>query len=188
MNTKQCRPLILLGLLAAAAPVVAADSMSITHFTPRVLPVLVRVDSHGNVTDVSPSSTLSPRFDRLLRQTVDELINQPAKDHGRPMASQFVMNLALRAKPRADGKYDARFVYVSTSPVPSGSWYWVHMDGDRLALMNQHPGRSRYRFQHVQQWHDWVPPLQNAPSAMPTGNTQVQRAPREASAPRAFRR
>lgn len=190
MNMKQYRPLILLGLLVAAAPVVAADSMSINHFTPKVLPVLVQVDSHGRVTDVSPSVELAPRYDRLLRQALDEMITQPAKDHGRPMSSQFVMNLALRTTPRADGRYDAKFVYVSTSPVPAGSWYWVHMDGHRLALEMQHPGHSRHRHYSRSWQRDWGPsPRQQAPTAAPAANTPVQQAPREANvARRAFRR
>jgi hypothetical protein len=184
MNMKRYRPLILLGLLTAAAPVVATDSMSINHFTPKVLPVLVQVDSHGKVTDVSPSIELAPLYDRLLRQALDEMITQPAKDHGRPMSSQFVMNLALRTTPRADGRYDAKFVYVSTSPVPAGSWYWVHIDGHRLALERQHAGHSRYRHNFHRWQRDWVPPPQNAPSSAPAVNTAVQRAPREAGVSR----
>jgi len=106
----------------------------------------VQVSAQGKVTSASPATTLSPRLDRLLRADLDEMIRQPAVDeHGRPVSSQFVINLALQAATRAQGGYDARFAYVSASPVPAGSWYWVHIDGHRLALASQRsfdgPGR-----------------------------------------------
>lgn len=134
---KRCCAFVLLGTLALGQGVLANPSMSINRFTPRVLPVLVQVDSHGKVTGVSPAIELAPRYDRLLRQTLDQMITRPANDHGRAVASQFVINLGLQTSPRADGQYDARFVYVSTSPVPPGSWYWEHIDGHRLALRSQ---------------------------------------------------
>lgn len=157
----------------AAAPVAFADSMSVNQFTPRVLPVLVQVDSHGQVRQVSPSVELSPQYDRLLRQTLDQMINQPAKDHGRPVASQFVINLGLQATARPDGKYEAHFVYVSASPVPAGSWYWVHIDGHRLALANRNEGPIRRpHYDRVPDSRWWPeppssPPLQNAQQATP---------------------
>jgi hypothetical protein len=137
--------LLALGTLAAGQGA-AATSMSINQFTPRVLPVLVQVDSHGKVTDVSPSTQLPPRFDRLLRQTLDQMITKPASRHGRAVSSQFVINLGMETAARPDGNYDARFVYVSTSPVPPGSWYWVHIDGHRLALRSRNDVSPRQRF------------------------------------------
>jgi hypothetical protein len=125
-----------------------ADSQSLNEFRPGVMPVLVHVDARGKVTDVSPSVELSPKVNRLLRQNLDELITKPATDHGRPVSSQFVINLAMQASPRADGDYLARFVYVSSSPVPSGQWYWVHIDGHRLALANRSDFGRQQRF-HV---------------------------------------
>jgi len=109
---KPFRAFLLMGSLVAGQSALAT-SMSINHFTPRVLPVLVQVDSHGKVTQVSPSVELTPRYDRLLRQSLDEMITRPANDHGRPVASQFVINLGLETTQRPDGNYDARFVYVS---------------------------------------------------------------------------
>jgi hypothetical protein len=152
----------------AGGQAATATSMSINHFTPRVLPVLVQVDSHGKVTDVSPSVELAPRYDRLLRQTLDEMITRPANDHGRAVASQFVINLGLETASRPDGNYDARFVYVSTSPVPPGSWYWVHIDGHRLALRSRNSLSPRQRFhQHPPSYYwpaqrSYNPPVQNA--------------------------
>ncbi|MEI7037151.1 hypothetical protein [Fulvimonas yonginensis] len=157
--------LLLLGSLAASQATLADTSFSLNHFTPRVLPVLVQVDSHGNVTSVSPSEQLAPRYDRLLRQTLDQMITGPAKDHGRPVASQFVMNLGLQASPREDGTYDARFVYVSTSPVPPGSWYWVHIDGHRLALKSRSAEPRNYPYVRRSPEPVWFrsPPIQNPP-------------------------
>ncbi|MEP6898819.1 MAG: hypothetical protein ABI870_09835 [Rhodanobacter sp.] len=114
-----------------------AASASLNEFTPKVMPVLVHVDARGNVTDVSSSTELSPRFDRLLRQNLDEMIDRPAIEHGHPVSSQFVINLALNVTPRKEGDYFANFRYVSASPVPNGSWYWVKIDGHRLALANR---------------------------------------------------
>lgn len=174
---KQLCVLTLLGLAIAGSSAVMATSQSLNEFTPKVLPVLVQVNSHGKVTAVSPSIELSPQFDRLLRQTVAELITRPANDHGHPVASQFVMNLALRTSPRPDGTYDARFAYVSTSPVPSGSWYWVHVDGHRLALMNRNAARPGHGFHANHEWDRWMPP--NSPRM----NLPAQNASRAAAQP-----
>jgi hypothetical protein len=167
---------LLLGTLAIGEGALAT-SMSLNQFTPKVLPVLVQVDSHGKVTQVSPSVELAPRYDRLLRQTLDQMITRPANDHGRPVASQFVINLGLQTSPRPDGNYDAKFVYVSTSPVPSGSWYWVHIDGHRLALRSRDAFAPRQRFHQRPPRYYWPsspaynPPVRNtsnpAPSPMP---------------------
>lgn len=169
---------ILAGLLMASASAVSAESISLNAFKPRVLPVLVQVDATGKVVDVSPSSKLSPTFDRLLHQTLDAMISKPAMVKGHPVSSQFVMNLAMRVTPRADGKYDARFVYVSTSPVPSGSWYWVHQDGDRVALAPQGGFLPRQRIQRplgddAYPNENYTPPRQSAPPAQATGRSMA---------------
>lgn len=167
---------LLLVTLAAGESALATSSMSLNQFTPKVLPVLVQVDSQGKVTDVSPAVPLAPRYDRLLRQTLDQMITRPANDHGRAVASQFVMNLGVQASPRSDGNYDARFVYVSTSPVPPGSWYWVHTDGHRLALRS----RSDYAPRHI--FHErrpdiyrYTPPRFDAPVQTTSHNPPVPR-------------
>jgi hypothetical protein len=174
---------LLLGTLAAGQGALAT-SMSINQFTPKVLPVLVQVDSHGKVTQVSSTVELAPRYDRLLRQTLDEMITKPANDHGRPVASQFVINLGLQTMARPDGNFDAKFVYVSTSPVPPGSWYWVHVDGHRLALRSRSADSSRQRFFRRPPSYYWptpsqryYPPVQNTarppqtrPASRPSGH------------------
>ncbi len=145
---KRFQVLMLSGILSAATGGAMADSGSLNEFRPRVLPVLVQVNAQGKVTDVSPAMELSPRLNRLLRRNLDELISKPATEHGRPVASQFIANLALRVTPRQEGNYDAQFAYVSSSPVPSGSWYWVHIDGHRLALASRNVDNrgTRLRF------------------------------------------
>lgn len=170
---------LLLGAFATA-PAAFADSMSVNQFTPRVLPVLVQVDSHGQVRQVSPSVELAPQYDRMLRQTLDQMITQPAKDHGRPVASQFVINLGLQTTAREDGRYDAHFVYVSASPVPAGSWYWVHIDGHRLALANRNELPMQTHRYYERTGDRWLPDMY--PDTPPMQNTQ-QSAPARASIP-----
>ena len=145
---KRFQTTLLFGMLSLAASAALASSGSLNEFRPKVMPVLVQVNAHGKVTDASPAIELSPRLRRLLLQNLDEMIVKPATDHGRPVSSQFVANMALRTTPRTEGNYDAQFVFVSSSPVPSGSWYWVHIDGHRLALASRdsfHRG-ARIRF------------------------------------------
>jgi hypothetical protein len=150
----------------------ANDSMSLNQFPHRVEPVLMQVDAHGKVTEASPAYELPPKMTRLLNANLGEMIRAPATDkHGKPIPSQFVMNVALQTDPNGAGDYDAHFTYVSTKPVPPGSWYWVHLDGDRLALA------SRDFFPHgghipVVQYHDGYRPSykgtsQPVPTAMP---------------------
>lgn len=180
---KRFQTCLALGLLAVNASAGATDSMSLNAFKPHVLPVLVQVDSMGKVTSVSPSTALPPRLDRLLRGSLDEMISKPASFHGRPMASQFVINLALQVTPRDDGHYDAKFAYVSASPIPSGQWLWSHEDGHRLVLV------SRDSLDSLERWHSprfntgrdfYYPPVRNydpgtfsAPARTAAGNTPV---------------
>ncbi len=127
---------VLFGLLCAAGSVAsAADSPS--PFPPKIVPVLVQVDSHGKITDASSAVKLSPQLTRLMNQNLDEMIVAPAKIDGKAVSSQFVINLRLVAEPTEQGKYSAQFAYVSVSPVPSGSWFWVNQDDRRLSLARQ---------------------------------------------------
>ena len=59
----------------------------------------------------------------------------------------------LQAKANGANDYDAYFTYVSAKPIPPGSWFWLHLDGDRLALASQgsmypHGHRPRLPIQH----------------------------------------
>ena len=132
--------------LFCSASAHASDTMSLNQFPHRVEPVLVQVDARGKVTSASPAYELPPKMTRLLNANLNEMIRSPATDkNGKPVSSQFIMNVALQAQPNGAGEYSAHFAYVSTRPVPPGNWYWVHLDGDRLALASQD---SRYLGRH----------------------------------------
>lgn len=146
---KTLQSAVIAGILVATTGVAMASSGSLSEFKPRFLPVLVQVDSHGKVTEASPANELPPHLRRLLRSNLDEMISKPATDkHGRPMASQVIINLVLKTTPNENGRYDAQFAYLSTAPVPSGSWYWVHIDGHRLALADRNDIHRRVRTYH----------------------------------------
>jgi hypothetical protein len=143
-------PLALFTLLATGGAA-TASTQSLNEFPSAIMPVLVQVDAQGRVTDASPATKLSPQLDRLLRSNLAEMVSKPATDrHGHPIASQVIINVALQTSPRAGGDYDANFAYVSTKPVPMGSWYWVHIDGHRLALANRdyRANRRLFEFNH----------------------------------------
>lgn len=172
---------LLVAMLVAGTGAAVASSGSLNEFRPKVLPVLVQVNAHGKVTDASPAMELPPRLHRLLLQNLDEMIVKPATEHGRPVSSQFIANLVLRTTPRAEGDYDAQFVYESISPVPSGSWYWVHIDGHRLALASQDSFNrgARVRFNNDRRMdRPWAPAnYQSAPTPL------IQNATRSAPSP-----
>lgn len=163
---------VLLGTTSAAM----ASSVSLNQFTPRVMPVLVQVNAQGKVTGISPSADLAPPLARLLRSNVQELISGPALVRGKPMPSQLILNMALRATPTEQGNYAAQFTYVSRSPVPNGSWYWVHIDGHRLALAEQ---GSRRTFERLPTQHlrDIQPMRSAAPAILAQPTTQAPIAP-----------
>jgi hypothetical protein len=179
---KRFSKMMFAGALVVSAGAAMAANGSLNEFRARVLPVLVHVDAKGGITDVSPSTELTPRMNRLLRQNLDEMIAKPATEHGRPISSQVIINLALETTPRSEGDYFARFTYVSSSPVPNGSWYWVHIDGHRLALANRNDfdrqprlhfeNRSGYQGERFNSYsREPPPPIQNtsrnAPSPAP---------------------
>lgn len=179
-------PLAFFGMLAAGSGVAVASSWSLNEFKPKVLPVLVQVNAHGKITDASPSTELSPQINRLLRKNLAEMISKPATDrHGRPISSQFIINLALQTSPRPEGDYDVSFAYVSSKPVPSGSWYWVHIDGHRLALANRNSIDRMERFRHNDYQPAYRPAYNRNYQQTPTLPAQnaSQNAPRATSAP-----
>jgi len=112
------------------------ESMSLIHFKPHVMPVLVAVNAKGKVTRVLPSTELSPKFQRLLTEDLGHWIAAPAKVKGRAVDSQLIINVALRATKLKDGNYSVSFAYVSSLPSPGGAaphWFW--RDGDQLTLV-----------------------------------------------------
>ena len=134
---------VLIGaVLLAIGPLATASPGSLTSFPPRVMPVLVHVNSLGKVTEVQPSTQLSPRLRRLLASNLRRWISKPAMVDGHPVDSYSIVNVALHATPRKDGKYDASFAFVSILPAPFASAYWSTKDGTQLALVESHGGSS----------------------------------------------
>jgi hypothetical protein len=172
---------VMIVALLGGTSAVADDSMSLNQFPHRVEPVLMRVNAQGKVTEASPAYALPLRLTRLLHANLDEMIRKPAVDkHGKPIPSQFIMNVALRTEPRDTGDYDVHFAYVSTAPVPPGSWYWVHLDGDRLALASQGMFQNvRRPSVPVERYHDsYRPTYRGSSQPVPAPTPAVQNAPR----------
>jgi len=134
------------GAMLACSAAAFATSPSLNESHPnKVMPVLVQVNSDGQVTDVSPAMELSPGINQLLRTKLGEMISNPAIDkQGRAISSQFVINMTVQASLLDDGNYDTHFTYLSTEPLPVGSWHWVHLGGDQIALARKD---SSYRRQ-----------------------------------------
>lgn len=130
---------LLAGAMVMLSGAAVASSAALSASKPKVMAVLVEVNAHGHVTRVLPSIELSPRFQRLLRSDLGEWITRPAIVKGHAVASQMIVDVALRATPRKDGDYDTRFVYVSSLPSPYGGasahWVWSHND-NQLALVS----------------------------------------------------
>lgn len=122
-----------LAFAGATASVLAGQQKNVQR---RVIPILVHVNRQGQVTEANPAYHLRPSFQKLLRSTLDKMITKPAMDHGHPISSQFVINLAMELTPQPDGKYGVRFSYVSSKPLPSGQWNWARTSDHRLALQD----------------------------------------------------
>ena len=137
---KRFHRMLIGGVLLATGTLATASPGSLTSFPPRVMPVLVHVNSQGKVTEVQPSTQLPPRLRRLLASSLRRWISRPAMVDGHPVASQSIVNVALHAAPRKDGKYDASFAFVSILPAPFASGYWSTKDGTQLALVESHGG------------------------------------------------
>lgn len=101
----------------------------------RTLPVIVQVNAKGAVTDITPAYKLSPRFRKLVFNTLSKMITEPAYRDGEPVSSQFVITLGVIKHEVAQGQSSVSLKYLSSKPLPTGSWYWVHTQS-RLALVN----------------------------------------------------
>lgn len=124
-----------LALAMGAAPAYADGALS--GFSQKTVPVLVKVNYRGKVTSISPALELRPDFEKLIRQSIQEMITGPAKYRGQPISSQLVMFMVPETTARTDGQYDVRFTSVKNQPVPPGMWYWLNDNGHRLALANR---------------------------------------------------
>lgn len=106
----------------------------------RLLPVLVNVNTKGEVTDISPAYKVRPGFNHALRETLKKMVTKPAMVKGKPVRSQFVATFALIPTTSADGKSTVTLKYLKSQALPPDTWYWVHRKppNDQLALANQH--------------------------------------------------
>lgn len=149
---KRSQVVMLVGALSVmgGAAMASTSSGSLNPFPQRVLPVLVQVNSAGKVTSASPAISLQPQMNRLLSQNISEMITKPAESRGRPVSSQFIMNLQLETTKRPDGNYDAHFVSVSTQPVPAGNWHWVDVEGRMWALAGP-DGHTPFQRDHLRE-------------------------------------
>lgn len=179
-----------IGLLACAAAAIAGPAMassgSLVEFKPDVMPVVVQVNSQGRVTDILPSQELAPWLRQMLVRQIDAWITAPATDHGKPMASRFILEVAMHAQPRKDGDYDAEFVYVKSLPLAyGGALHWDVIDGGlELALVSDGAGLNAQ--QHYLRHFDTVPsrmfqptrsPRPASPASSPRQAAQVTRSP-----------
>jgi hypothetical protein len=128
-------PVLIVALLSSMS-VVAGGPTTLGYTNNRnIEPVLVKVNAQGKITDYRPAYSLSPELKRLLLANLNEMIHAPATDKdGKPVPSQFVINVALQSDPRSTGDYDVHFVYISASPLPLGTWYWSRDPFGQLGL------------------------------------------------------
>lgn len=198
--------------IAAFAGTALASSGSLVEFKPQVMPVVVQVNVRGQVTDILPSEQLTPRLQKMLANQLDAWIVKPATVKGHPVASRFIVEVAMQAKPRKDGNYDASFVYVKSLAMPfGGAVHWNVINGGlELALVSDMGGHARQVFDATDHWQGnyqrgpaWQPatrggtprPASHAADrafSMPTMAAAPQAAPRSATtgsngAPRAAR-
>lgn len=171
----------LLGCVAAAfAGTAMASSGSLVEFTPRVMPVVVQVNAQGRVTDILPSQQLEPWVRQMLVKQIDAWIAEPAMNRGKPTASRFIMEIAMRVQPRKDGKYDANFVYVKSMPLAyGGALHWNVINGGlELALVSDDTGR---RADHALRHFERFPAHPLYQSQSPRFAPHASAAPRSAA-------
>lgn len=173
---KPFRASLLACAIAAVAGTAMASSGSLVEFKPQVMPVVVQVNAEGQVTDILPSEQLTPLWKKMLIKQVNAWIVRPAivKDH--PVASRFILEVAMQAKPRQDGAYDANFVYVKSLPLAfGGALHWDVIDGGlELALVSDMAGHPRQVFDTThhrpgsyQSPHAWQSATHEGPSPWP---------------------
>lgn len=140
--------------VAAFAGTAVASSGSLVEFKPTVMPVVVQVDAQGRVTDILPSEQLTPQMQKMLVKQLDAWIIKPATVKGHPVGSRFIVEVAMQAKPRKDGDYDANFVYVKSMAMPfGGAVHWNVIDGGlELALVSDMGSHEQQVFDSRDRW------------------------------------
>lgn len=143
-------------LIACAIAAFAGPAFAQYLIKPPVMPVVVQVNAQGKVTGILPSELLRPKAKSLLISQLDAWIAKPAMVKNRPVASTFIVEVAVRATPRKDGKYDVSYIYVQSLPMPfGGSVFWDHINGNlELMLVSADSLTPDHRWT--------VPPVSNA--------------------------
>ena len=168
---KPLRASLIACAIAAFAGTATASSGSLVEFKPKVMPVVVQVDAQGQVTNILPSEQLTPRLQKMLVKQLDAWIIKPATVKGHPVGSRFIVEVAMQAKPRKDGNYDASFVYVKSMAMPfAGAVHWNVINGGlELALVSDMGGHERQVFDTTDRWqgnyqrrHAWQPATRGA--------------------------
>lgn len=121
--------------LASVSFASSATELTVASFEPGVMPVLVSVDKHGDVTRIQSSQTLKPSLNRLLRKNLKEMITGPGVKDDQAINTQIVLRMTLKRTPLEDGRVAVSFVPVDGKVVPKGAWAWK-LDGGRYALVD----------------------------------------------------
>ncbi len=125
-------------LLGAALAFPSAHASNVvSRVEHKAVPVLVQVDAHGKVTNITPAFKLRPDVQKRMRSSIQSMITGPREHKGHAVQSQLVMTIMPKVSLRPDGKYDVRMVSVKNQPVPTGSWYWMEDSRHRLALASE---------------------------------------------------
>lgn len=134
---KRIITLALVVLVFLAGGIASAQASDAPTKQSRTLPVLVKVDAKGKVTDIAPAYRVRPAFKHLLMDTLGKMITKPAMHKGKPVESQLVVTLAVLTSKKADGSALTTLKYLDAKPLPPGTWLWTHDAEDRLALTSQ---------------------------------------------------
>ncbi|TAA43326.1 hypothetical protein [Pseudoxanthomonas winnipegensis] len=161
-------------LMAAAAPALATE-LAIATYEEGVIPVLITVNKEGKVTSMVPSQRLKPSVNRLLRETIDQLVIDPAQRNGEASSSQAVIRMKLESVARDDGQYDARFVPIEIKSVPTSAWGWK-INGQSYALVNGSDNARNYNDgvrekPSARQSEVGAPPSGGTPNTPPSGKS-----------------
>lgn len=130
VTMKRFHTLLAAGIVAALAGVPALSFAQLWNQKPAVMPVVVQVNAQGKVTDINPALQLRPWMRQMLIKQIDAWIVNPLTVKGHPVDSRFIIEVAMRTNPAADGKYDVSFVYVKSLPLAyGGPQHWNVING-----------------------------------------------------------
>ena len=168
---------LLAGAMVLLSGAAMASSAALSASKPKVMAVLVEVDAQGHITKALPSIQLSPQFQRLLVKNLGEWITHPAVIKGHAVASQMIVDVALRATPHKGGDYDVSFAYVSRLPSPFGGaaahWVWSHND-NQLALVSD-SGATQMQQRDFRMPEPYSPPAIARDAAAPAPSQATER-------------